>query len=118
MIRRLRKRIGRLGAFVTFLLVLFAAGPSLEAVACAAEGCGPACIEQASGGSASDESGKASNGCADEACMCAIGHCSHMASIPTLFEVAVIPALDALAPLADERLISFASQGLERPPRA
>ena len=118
MIRRLRKRIGRLGVFVTFLVVLFAAGPSLEAVACAAEGCGPACIEQVTDASASAESGKTSTGCADEVCMCAVGHCSHVASIPALFDVAASPALDTVAPIAEEQVISITSQGLERPPRA
>jgi hypothetical protein len=123
MISKLRTRIGRLGVIMTFLAVLFAASPMLEAAACAAEGCGPACFQETTVVSASADSdadnGAGLGGCADDACMCATGHCSHIAGIPALIEAGMAPPMIDAAPfVAAEQVISITPQGLERPPRA
>jgi hypothetical protein len=122
MIRKLRAGMGRLGVVMTFLAVLFAAGPMLGATACAAEGCGLACLQETAGVSASADDGRGSGadfgGCADDACMCAVGHCSQVAGIPVAIEAAGIsPAADVAPPVVAERVVSVAPLGLERPPR-
>jgi hypothetical protein len=119
MISNLRKRMGRLGVIMTFLAVLFAAGPMLQAAACAAEGCGAACLEETASVSASETSSADLGGCTDEACMCAVGHCSHVAGVPVLIEAAaMLPTVDAALPAVAEQVVSVSPLGLERPPRA
>jgi len=117
--RMLRKRIGRLGVVMTFLALLFAASPSLEAFACAADGCGLFCLEQgaANGTGASDTDSGADT---EDNCICAIGHCCHpAASVPATIETAFVQiAISAASPIETEPLVSTAPQTLERPPRA
>jgi hypothetical protein len=106
---------------MTFLALLFAATGPLEAMACAAEGCGPGCIERAEsdGAVASDASGQTSDDCNDSTCVCAIGHCGHVFSIPVMIETAVaLQVVEPSAPLGAEQFTSVSVQGLERPPRA
>ncbi|HEV7692915.1 MAG TPA: hypothetical protein VGO52_18920 [Hyphomonadaceae bacterium] len=108
---------------MTFLAVLFAAGPVLGAAACAAEGCSLACLQETAAVSASADDGAGAGadfgGCADDACMCAVGHCTQVASIPVAIEAAgILLAADVAPPVAAEQIVSAAPQGLERPPRA
>jgi hypothetical protein len=110
-----------LGVVMTFLALLFAAVGPLEAMACAAEGCGPGCIEEAeiNGAVASDASGQSSDDCNDNSCVCAIGHCGHVLSIPVMIDTSVAPQIaERSAPVGAEPITSATVQGLERPPRA
>ena len=119
MIGKLTERMKRLGVVMTFLAVLFAATGPLEALACAAEGCGPACAEQSEGAVASDASGQTSDNCNDSTCVCAIGHCGHAFSIPVMVDTAVTQMVaERSAPVGAEPFTSASVQGLERPPRA
>jgi hypothetical protein len=123
MIGTLRERMKRLGVVMTLLALLFAATGPLEAVACVIEGCGPDCIELADTGTgdaaASDASGQTSDGCNDTTCVCAIGHCGHVFSIPVMIDTSAAPqAVERSAPLGAQPFTSASVQGLERPPRA
>jgi len=121
MIGKLRERMKRLGVVMTFLALLFAAVGPLEAMACAAEGCGPGCIERAESDDtvASDASGQTSDDCNDSTCVCAIGHCGHVFSIPVMIETVVAArVVEPSAPVSTEPFTSASVQGLERPPRA
>jgi hypothetical protein len=119
MVRKLRERMKRLGVVMTFLTLLFAVTGPLEALACAAEGCGPACIERAEQAVASDASGQTSDDCNDSTCACAIGHCGHVFNVPVTIVTADVPrTAEPGAPVAAEPFTSASVQGLERPPRA
>src|SRR5262245_53308692 len=121
MIRALGEQVRRLGVVVTFLALFFAAANPMEALACAAEGCGAACIEQqAEGAVASDAAGGAtSDDCTGCGCVCSIGHCGHAFSTPVAIETARVPSVtERNAPAGIEPFTSASVQGLERPPRA
>lgn len=111
--------MGRLGVVMTFLAILFAAAPALEAAACVAEGCGAACLEPsaAEASAPSDASDPVSGGCTDDYCLCAVGHC-HAASTPAPGGVASPPvSIAAGARIENEPLVSAVLRTLERPPR-
>ena len=119
MMRWMRARIGKMGAVMAFLAVLFAMAPGLEAMACASEGCGITCVEQAQGVNVSDATTPDSDDCAEGHCICAASHCSD-AAIPAPDAVAeAVTAHHARAvPLATQHLVSSTPQTPERPPRA
>jgi hypothetical protein len=118
MIRKLRERMGRLGVVMTFLAVLFAITPTLEAVACAAEGCSIACLDETAASGAED-SDPTPGGCAELHCIWSAGH-SHVAtSQPSAIgDAHVAPATLQRFPFAAETLVSAIPDSLERPPRA
>jgi hypothetical protein len=116
MMTALRNRMGRLGVLMTLLALLFAVSPVLEAAACASEGCGVACQDQAS--APTDQTDPASGDCADDGCLCAVGHCGQSAGIPAFVEVSVTPiSIAASQPIRNEPLNSAFLQTLDRPPR-
>lgn len=119
MMRWMRARIGKAGAVMAFLALLFAMAPGLESMACASEGCGITCLEQAEGAAASDASTTNSDDCAEGHCICAASHCSH-AAIPAPEAVAEAVTLrhTSAIPLATQRFVSSTPQTPERPPRA
>lgn len=119
MFRKLQSQMGRMGVVMTFLAVLFAAAPILEAAACAAEGCGIACMEDPGEASASGASDQGSpEGCTDQGCVCAVGHC-HAGSVPAPVQAAYVPmAIDGSSPIVSEPVVSTPPSQLERPPRA
>lgn len=119
MFRMLQARMGRLGVVMTFLAVLFATAPILEAAACAAEGCSIACLQEldANPAVASDDADPSSEGCTDQGCICAVGHC-HVCSVPVPIEATRAPmAIDLGSRVESEQLVSSLPQLLERPPR-
>jgi hypothetical protein len=119
MFMKLRQRMGRLGVVMTFLAILFTAAPILEAAACAAEGCGIACMNDAAQSKASETSDPgAPEGCTDQGCVCAVGHC-HAGSIPAPIQATYAPiAIDRSSPIVSEPVVSALPSLLERPPRA
>lgn len=104
---------------MTFLALLFAVTPSLEAVACAMEGCGIGCAEQGEGPSASTPDDPASDGCVEKQCACVATHCSHVAiSVAEIQAEPVAFAASRAIPVATERPVPSALPTPERPPRA
>lgn len=105
-----------LRVLLSLFVLLFAITPTLEAAACAAEGCSDEIVEMtsvgASGASQSDV------GCAEDVCTCAACHCSHGSSVTET--IAAIPAphaIDQRVLSESQRLTSAALNSLERPPR-
>jgi hypothetical protein len=120
MIGRMRTRMGRLGVVMTFFALLFAMTPSLEAMACAAEGCDPACAERVVEASQASDlaDGPASDDCGDSQCLCITGHCSHSAVAVPDVAAAFTPVVHATtAPIATEDAVAKPSATPERPPR-
>ena len=117
--RNLRQRMGRLGVVMTFLALLFAVSPSLEAAACAAEGCGVLCLEPGEAAEAADGKGQPAEDCSDDGCLCAVGHCNQTANLQTTDEAPFAPvAVAGKIPRTIEPLIPAVPQTPERPPRA
>lgn len=85
----LRNRTRKLGALMALLALLFAFSPSLEALACAAEGCDPACAERTEGTAVSRINDSTSDNCIDSNCVCVAGHCSHAAVLTPMIETSV-----------------------------
>lgn len=112
--------MGRLGVVMTFFALLFAMMPSLEAMACAAEGCDPACAERVveasqAGDQATDP---ASDDCAGNECLCITGHCSHSAVSVQEVGANFVPIVHRTsAPIATEHPVAAAPITPERPPR-
>lgn len=103
---------------MALLVMLFAMTPSLEAMACAAEGCDVACLEQSEGEAFAGAADTSSDDCADKDCACVAGHCGHVA-VPVL-EVGGVSAPDARMAelnLPPEQPVAFIPQTFERPPR-
>jgi len=119
MFRKLQSQMGRLGVVMTFLAILFTAAPILEAAACAAEGCGIACLDDTGEARAADASAPdAPEGCTDQGCVCAVGHC-HAGSVPAPVQAMYAPvAIDRSSPIVSEPVASTPPTQLERPPRA
>lgn len=117
MIGKVRKQMKKLGVVMTFLALLFVSAGPLGQIACAAEGCGEACIEQAAG-AAVDELAPSSGDCVDCDCACAIAHCGQVASLPSKLETILVQkAARQHAPMNAVQLTSASVDGLERPPR-
>jgi len=118
MMRILQNRMRTLGVVMTFLALLFAFTPSLEAMACAAEGCDLACSEQSAATVVSDATGFTDDGCVDANCVYAAGHCSHSAVAPatTGASVALFAAPARTFFETDEPVFTPANAP-ERPPR-
>jgi hypothetical protein len=74
---------------MTLLALLFAFSPSLEALACAAEGCDPACAERSEATMVSGADKSTSDNCIDSNCVCVSGHCSHAAVSTPVIETSV-----------------------------
>jgi|SynMetStandDraft_2_1070026.scaffolds.fasta_scaffold00960_3 hypothetical protein len=107
-------RLARIFAALTLVIAVFAVIPATDAAACTPEI--PA-LEQVLNPHPSDTHG----GEGVESGACAHGHCHHTAS-----ERHAIPEIDVTAPHAasprvipgDDTTVSFAPNGLKRPPRA
>lgn len=117
MFGKVRTRMSRLGVVMTFFAMLFAMTPSLEAMACAAEGCVPsACADAVT--EASQAVDAADDDCGDGLCVCIDGHCSHSAvSVPDV-AANFTPVMHRIAaPIVTERPVAAAPITPERPPR-
>jgi hypothetical protein len=118
MIRVLRQRIGTLRAILALLVLVFATTPALEAFACAAEGCGIACLAQSDGPTLSDKESGSSEACTDQSCLCASGHV-HSANLPAVSCGELAPRIVEPVTAADpDRFVSAPQSSLERPPRS
>lgn len=103
---------------MAFIAMLFVLTPSLEAMACAAEGCDRACLEQSEGETISDAGDISSDGCAEKNCVCAAGHCGHVAVSVLDADVAtVLKERSTERRISVQNFVSAASRTLERPPR-
>lgn len=108
------RRLARVLAALTLVIAVFAVIPATDAAACAPEI--PA-LEQV----LDQHSGDRHDGKGAEPGACAHGHCHHTAS-----ERHSVPEVDVTAPYApaprvvpgDDTTVSFAPDGLKRPPRA
>lgn len=108
--------MGRLGVVMTFFALLFAMTPSLEVMACAAEGCDPACAERVV--EASQAGDPASDDCGESQCLCITGHCSHSAMSVQEVGANFVPVIHLTrAPIATEHPVAAAPITPERPPR-
>lgn len=120
MFGKVRTRMSRLGVVMTFFAMLFAMTPSLEAMACAAEGCNPsACADTVAEASQAGElAGDVADDCGDGLCICIDGHCSHSAvSVPDV-AANFTPVMHRIAaPIVTERPVAAAPITPERPPR-
>ena len=103
---------------MTFFALLFAFGPSLEAYACAAEGCDPACAERSAEPMFVDAGNSDADGCVDSQCICVVGHCSHVAVSVAPIHVAIVyaRASDRVV-MANEEPVFASVATPERPPR-
>lgn len=108
-----------MGVVAAFLALLFALTPSLEAVACAMEGCDLTCAEQSVGVSVSDADAAGADTCKMINCACVAGHCSHTALPAPAGFVSASPVVHKSAiPVAVAHALSAFPSKLERPPRA
>ena len=103
---------------MTFFAFLFAFSPSLEAYACAAEGCDPACAERSAEPMLFDAGNSDADDCVDSQCICVVGHCSHVAVSVAPISVAIAFTLvsDRVA-TANEEPAFVSVTTPERPPR-
>lgn len=104
---------------MTFFALLFAATPLLEAAACAADGCGPFCLEQADTTEASDATSGGDTD-TDNNCMCSTGHCCHsVGGVTAVLDFAPARlAVTSASPIETEQVTSALPNTLDRPPRA
>jgi hypothetical protein len=104
---------------MALLAVLFALTPTLEAMACAAEGCDVTCSERAETAQVSDPSRSDLSGCEEGHCICAASHCSHVA-IPAheATPSALVATHSRASSLTASHLVSSTPQTPDRPPRA
>jgi len=108
-----------MGAILALVAMLCAFAPSLQAMACAVEGCNPACSEQPEVAASSHTGERASDGCVEKHCVCAAGHCSHAAvSIATVDLGSIAISRSTKLGYDAERPVFAAPHTLERPPRA
>ena len=118
MMQALRNRMRKVGVLMTLLALLFAFSPSLEALACAAEGCDPACAERSETTMMSDAEKSTSDNCVDSNCVCTAGHCSHAAVFTPMIEAsAAVFQPPARIHVSGEDPVSKAPNTPERPPR-
>lgn len=120
MLQNLRARIGRMGVVAAFLTLMFALTPSLEAVACAIEGCDFSCAgESTAQAAASEADSSPTDSCDLGTCTCIAGHCSHTAlPAPAAFASIAVIAHARVAPVVAEQTVPATPQTPERPPRA
>ena len=103
---------------MTFFAFLFAFSPSLEAYACAAEGCDPACAERASEPMLVDAGNSDADDCVDSQCICVVGHCSHAAVSVAPINVAIVfTRVSDRVVMANEEPVFASTVTPERPPR-
>lgn len=104
---------------MTLLALLFAMTPSLEAMACAFEGCDPACAERAAETTVANAADPATDNCVDSRCVCVAGHCNHAAVSVATAEAGVLVVHREAGPvIVAEQPVSKTQQTPERPPRA
>jgi hypothetical protein len=118
-----KQQMRGLRAIVALFALLFAAGPSLQAAACALDGCGVGCLMQQDGEHsakpAQDQPAKDSSGCPGQGCLCIAAHCLNAMTAPTGFDVlAPSAALSVFVFSTATPLVSTPLTGPERPPRA
>ena len=103
---------------MTFFAFLFAFSPSLEAYACAAEGCDPACAERSDASQLVDADTSGADDCVDNQCICVVGHCSHAAvSVAPIRVATVFTVKSDRVEMGNEQPVFVSTTTPERPPR-
>jgi len=115
MLIALRQKLSRMGVFLTLLLALFAAAPSLDAWACSADEPSVAISVSAD----QPEPQKSKSDGVQHRCYCA-GHCCPagvtVEGAQEFAELIGVPAVRT--PVHVDAIVSQTPQTLERPPRA